>query len=113
MRHVHDAALRLDGGDRLGERHATGDRPLQEQADDLAFAGLDLLPDDHTHAVAVSDLARLEAAGGLEAREIADRYGVRVIVGEEVKTSEGEVIGLFPVSYTHLRAHETGRNLVC
>jgi hypothetical protein len=35
------------------------------------------------------------AAGGLEAREIADRYGVRVIVGEEVKTSQGEVIGLF------------------
>jgi len=35
------------------------------------------------------------AAGGLEAREMADRYGVRVIVGEEVKTSEGEVIGLF------------------
>jgi glycosyltransferase involved in cell wall biosynthesis len=35
------------------------------------------------------------AAGGLEAREIADRYTVRVIVGEEVMTSEGEVIGLF------------------
>jgi hypothetical protein len=35
------------------------------------------------------------AAGGLEAREIADRYGVRVIVGEEVKTAQGEVIGLF------------------
>ena len=35
------------------------------------------------------------AAGGLEAREIADRYGVRVIVGEEVKSGEGEVIGLF------------------
>ncbi len=35
------------------------------------------------------------AAGGLEARGIADRYGVRVIVGEEVKSSEGEVIGLF------------------
>jgi predicted metal-dependent phosphoesterase TrpH len=35
------------------------------------------------------------AAGGLEAREVAGRYGVRVIVGEEVKTSEGEVIGLF------------------
>ncbi|MFA4966248.1 MAG: glycosyltransferase, partial [Thermoleophilia bacterium] len=35
------------------------------------------------------------AAGGLEAREIAELYGVRVIVGEEVKTSEGEVIGLF------------------
>jgi predicted metal-dependent phosphoesterase TrpH len=35
------------------------------------------------------------AAGGLEARAIADKYGVRVIVGEEVKSSEGEVIGLF------------------
>lgn len=35
------------------------------------------------------------AAGGLEARELADRYGIRVIVGEEVMTSEGEVIGLF------------------
>jgi glycosyltransferase involved in cell wall biosynthesis len=35
------------------------------------------------------------AAGGLEARELADRYGVRVIVGEEVKSKEGEVIGLF------------------
>ncbi len=35
------------------------------------------------------------AAGGLEARELAGRYGVRVIVGEEVKSSEGEVIGLF------------------
>jgi glycosyltransferase involved in cell wall biosynthesis len=35
------------------------------------------------------------AAGGLEARELADRYGVRVIVGEEVKSSEGEIIGLF------------------
>ncbi len=35
------------------------------------------------------------AAGGLEARAIADRYGVRVIVGEEVKSCEGEVIGLF------------------
>ena len=34
-------------------------------------------------------------AGGLEARELADRYGVRVIVGEEVKSSEGEIIGLF------------------
>jgi glycosyltransferase involved in cell wall biosynthesis len=35
------------------------------------------------------------AEGGLEARELADRYGIRVIVGEEVKTSEGELVGLF------------------
>src|SRR5665213_3727033 len=25
----------------------------------------------------------------------------------------GEALGVTPVSYTHLRAHETGRNLVC
>lgn len=43
--------------------------------------------------VAVTD--HDSAAGGLEARELADRYGVRVIVGEEVKSSEGEIIGLF------------------
>ena len=34
-------------------------------------------------------------AGGLEARELADRYGVRVVVGEEVKSTEGEIVGLF------------------
>ena len=34
-------------------------------------------------------------AGGLEGRALASRYGVRVIVGEEVKTAEGELIGLF------------------
>jgi len=34
-------------------------------------------------------------AGGLEARELGDRYGLRVVVGEEVKSAEGEVIGLF------------------
>src|SRR5262249_21535075 len=27
--------------------------------------------------------------------ELADEYGIQVIVGEEVKTAEGEVIGLF------------------
>lgn len=43
--------------------------------------------------VAVTD--HNTVAGGLEAASLADRYGVRVIVGEEVKTSEGEVIGLF------------------
>jgi predicted metal-dependent phosphoesterase TrpH/glycosyltransferase involved in cell wall biosynthesis len=35
------------------------------------------------------------ADGGLEGRELADEHGVRVIVGEEVKTAEGEVVGLF------------------
>jgi len=35
------------------------------------------------------------ADGGLEGRELADELGVRVIVGEEVMTTDGEVVGLF------------------
>ena len=45
-------------------------------------------------AIAVTD--HNEVSGAFEAREKAERYGVKVIVGEEVKTaSQGEVIGLF------------------
>ncbi len=45
-------------------------------------------------AIAVTD--HNEISGALEARDLAERADVKVIVGEEVKTaSEGEVIGLF------------------
>jgi predicted metal-dependent phosphoesterase TrpH/glycosyltransferase involved in cell wall biosynthesis len=45
-------------------------------------------------AIAITD--HNEVSGALAAREIADDYGVKVIVAEEVKTAEqGEVIGLF------------------
>jgi hypothetical protein len=45
-------------------------------------------------AIAVTD--HNEVSGALEARAKAADYGVKVIVGEEVKTAEqGEVIGLF------------------
>ena len=45
-------------------------------------------------AIAITD--HNEVSGALEAREIADDVGVKVIVAEEVKTAEqGEVIGLF------------------
>jgi predicted metal-dependent phosphoesterase TrpH/glycosyltransferase involved in cell wall biosynthesis len=45
-------------------------------------------------AIAITD--HNEISGALAAREIADDFGVRVIVAEEVKTAEqGEVIGLF------------------
>src|ERR671917_364745 len=45
-------------------------------------------------AIAVTD--HNEISGALAAREKADEYGVKVIVGEEVKTADqGEVIGLF------------------
>ncbi|MCW2950531.1 MAG: glycosyltransferase [Thermoleophilia bacterium] len=44
-------------------------------------------------AVAVTD--HNEISGGLAAAEHADEYGIQVIVGEEVMTAQGEVIGLF------------------
>jgi PHP domain/Glycosyltransferase Family 4 len=45
-------------------------------------------------AIAVTD--HNEISGALEARALADEAGVKVIVGEEIKTAhEGEVIGLF------------------
>jgi glycosyltransferase involved in cell wall biosynthesis len=45
-------------------------------------------------AIAVTD--HNEVSGAFEAREKAARFGVKVIVGEEVKTAnQGEVIGLF------------------
>jgi predicted metal-dependent phosphoesterase TrpH/glycosyltransferase involved in cell wall biosynthesis len=45
-------------------------------------------------AIAITD--HNETSGAFAAAEIAERYGVKVIVAEEVKTAEqGEVIGLF------------------
>jgi hypothetical protein len=45
-------------------------------------------------AVAITD--HNEISGALAARELADEIGVKVIVGEEIKTAhQGEVIGLF------------------
>jgi glycosyltransferase involved in cell wall biosynthesis len=45
-------------------------------------------------AIAVTD--HNEISGALEAQQLSDQYGVKVIVAEEVKTgSQGEVIGLF------------------
>ena len=58
---------------------------VEEVLERAAEVGLDVL--------AVTD--HNEIAGALEAQALAERYGVRVIVGEEVKTCEGEVIGLF------------------
>ncbi|MBC7644338.1 MAG: PHP domain-containing protein [Thermoleophilia bacterium] len=44
-------------------------------------------------AVAITD--HNEIYGALACAELAEEYGIQVIVGEEVKTAEGEVIGLF------------------
>ena len=44
-------------------------------------------------AVAVTD--HNEISGALACAELAEEYDIQVIVGEEVKTAQGEVIGLF------------------
>lgn len=58
-------------------------------------------------AIAVTD--HNEISGALACAEFAEDYGVQVIVGEEVKTRDGEVIGLFLVERIEpgLGWHET------
>ena len=66
MRHVDEAALAADLGDRLRHRHPALDLLGEEEADHLALlGGLDLLGDDHLDPDLVGDLARLERAGDL------------------------------------------------
>lgn len=44
-------------------------------------------------AIAVTD--HNEVSGAFEVAEHADEYGIQVIIGEEIMTTQGEVIGLF------------------
>jgi len=96
-------------------RHATaGDPALKERLAQRPLIDVDLhMHTDHSYdcatpvevllatareqglgAIAVTD--HNEISGALEARERAEAFGVKVIVGEEVKTAgQGEVIGLF------------------
>src|SRR5665213_3689978 len=50
----------------------------------------------------------LRVTGGKERIRAFDR-----LRGGASVLSDAEIVELHPVSYTHLRAHETGRNLVC
>jgi len=99
----------------VARRHdETGDPELWERLKDRRLVEVDLhMHTDHSHdcatpvehllatareqglgAIAVTD--HNEVSGALEAAEKAERFGVKIIVGEEVKTaSQGEVIGLF------------------
>ena len=95
-------------------RHGTGDPELARALAERPRIEVDLhMHTDHSYdcatpvevllasardaglgAIAVTD--HNEVSGALEAAAKADRFGVRVIVGEEVKTDgQGEVIGLF------------------
>jgi predicted metal-dependent phosphoesterase TrpH len=115
-----------DDGDAAGEleriyrelaarRHSsTGDPQLQQRLSQRPLIDVDLhMHTDHSHdcatpvevllasaraqglgAIAVTD--HNEISGAFEAHAKAERAGVRVIVGEEIKTAgQGEVIGLF------------------
>jgi predicted metal-dependent phosphoesterase TrpH/glycosyltransferase involved in cell wall biosynthesis len=110
-------AERIEGVyDRLAARRhdPEGDPQLRRRLQKRPLIDVDLhMHTDHSHdcatpvesllahardrglgAIAVTD--HNEISGALEAAAKAERYGVKVIVGEEVKTgSQGEVIGLF------------------
>jgi hypothetical protein len=111
------AAEELEGIYRelAARRHATdGDPALKQRLSTRALIDIDLhMHTDHSHdcatpvevllataraqglgAIAVTD--HNEISGALEARTQARDAGVKVIVGEEIKTAgQGEVIGLF------------------
>jgi len=79
---VRSKRIRLDMHTHC-EYSPDGETPVAEQARVITAAGLDV--------VCATDHNTIE--GALRLRELAD--GFRVIVGEEVSTREGELIGLF------------------
>ncbi len=104
VRHVHDAALAFDLGDGLGEAHAGRDAFFQEEADDLALAGLDLFAHDDAHAVALGEGLRLEGAGDLVV--IGDGQHVEAYLGRALKDlfdRHGAVLG---VARVHVKVGE-------
>ena len=101
VRQVHQAALRPDPGDHLGDGQHVGDPLGQEQPDDLPGLRPDLLADDHPHRsvpggrrfdrspglVMVGDADHVDPLGHcalselVESRDgIARRHGVQVAV---------------------------------
>jgi hypothetical protein len=100
MRHVDQAALAFDLGDRLRKRHAARDLFLDEQPDHLALAGrLDLLGHDHLDSaglapgvqgpgdlVVIGDRDRAQAPRPRLGQQHLDRRGaVRGVVGMHVQ----------------------------
>ena len=111
---VADDAERIYDDLAARRRPDTGDAELRERLRKRPLIEVDLhMHTDHSHdcvtpvdvllatarerglgAIAVTD--HNEISGALDARAKAADYGVKVIVGEEVKTADqGEVIGLF------------------
>lgn len=85
--------------------------------------GTATIPELLAHVAAHTDLRVIAITdhntigGALEARQIADSYGIEVIVGEEVSTQQGHLLALFiedelpahrPVTETIAAAHAQG-----
>ena len=87
VRQVYQAALRLYPGDRVGHRQHVGNPLGQEQADDLARLGPDLLTEDHPHGslpgggrfhrgadlVVISDRDHVDPLGGSPFGQFTER----------------------------------------
>ena len=72
----------------------------------LAAAGYDVAQTGEADADTLKLLFDPEAEATLRTLRLGSR-------GDRVRQLQSRLIDLKPVSYTHLRAHETGRNLVC
>src|SRR5678810_856549 len=65
------------------------------------------------------DVVKRQGEGGtatFTVRKISDGVGVERLFpffSPNIESIKLHKVGKVPVSYTHLRAHETGRNLVC
>jgi len=87
---VDEAALRPNGGDRVGEREAARDLLLEEEADHLALAvGLHLLAGDHGQAAAACESTassappkRLWSVTAIAPRPIASRVVDQILDGD-------------------------------
>src|SRR5665213_1247092 len=91
---------RIDPGTHLNRSKTLQYFPVQFQLLGLRAVG------EHEREI---DIGRRSLRGdGADSVLRQGRIGIAGIVGEKLVS-----IGIMPVSYTHLRAHETGRNLVC
>ena len=104
VRHVDEAALAPDLGDRLGQGHPAGDLLLDEEADHLALVRrLHLLGDDHLDAVVLGHVARGVGAGDDVVVGHRDRAEADVTRGLEQSFDRGRaIVGVVGV---HVQVH--------
>src|SRR5674476_830538 len=75
---------------------------------EISHTEVDTVLLSHRHLDHVADLLCL-----LKANWLRGKTDMRIYGPEGTEDWLSRVLGAYAVSYTHLRAHETGRNLVC